>query len=128
MSLTGKSKKAQIEVFKEQLKKRYPDESPEVIQEMAERKYNRNHRHFMAKIKVAFLAAILTLGVTLSVQGLINKVSATDFPQISYEYFTDDQKELIESLDGKQLLEYIQNFNTTSHPESLVTYSDKSNL
>ena len=55
MILLGKfeeMKKAKIKAFEKEFKRRYPDESPEVIHRMAERKYQRNHRQFLAKAKV----------------------------------------------------------------------------
>ena len=126
MILLGKieeMKKAKIKAFEREFRRKYPEESPEVIHKMAERKYQRNHRQFLAKAKVALMTAILTLGITLGAQGIFNASNATT-PQISYEYLTEEQKSLIDSLDGQQLIEYIESYNVSAHPAHMYSASE----
>lgn len=127
MILLGKveeMKKAKIKAFEREFKRRYPEESPEVIHKMAVRKYEKNRRQFLTKAKVAFITAVVTLGLTLGAQGIINSSNANTDPQVSYEYLTDEQKSLIDNLNGDQLLEYIESFDVSAHPEHIYTASE----
>lgn len=127
MILLGKveeMKKAKIKAFEREFKRRYPEESPEVIHKMAVRKYEKNRKQFLTKAKVAFITAVVTLGLTLGAQGIINSSNANTDPQVSYEYLTDEQKSLIDNLNGDQLLEYIESFDVSAHPEHIYTASE----
>lgn len=57
------------------------------------------------------------------------KYPGKDFSEIKFgiENLSEDQRAFIESLDGKQLEEYVDLFNISSHPDSLksITDSDK---
>ena len=127
MILLGKvkeMKEAKIKAFEKGFERRYPDEDPEVIRQMAEKKYDKEHKRFVEKMKVAFLASVVTLGLTLGVQGFINNTFAKDAPQIGIEVLTDDQRALINSLDGQKLEDYIQAYSVSAHPETLSSYTD----
>ena len=86
MTLFGKTeemKNAKIRAFEKKYTKENPEEDKETIHKMAVRKYKHNRRQLMDRAKVAALTMLLTAGVILGAQGIINSSNA-DTPQINY--------------------------------------------
>lgn len=128
MTLFGKTeemKKAKIRAFEKKYKKENPEEDKETIHKKAVRKYERNRRQLMDRAKVAALTMLLTAGVILGAQGIVNSSNA-DTPQINYEYLSKDQRAFIDSLDGNQLAQYVSDYLSIPYqPERLDNISKK---
>ena len=128
MTLFGKTeemKKAKIRAFEKKYRKENPKEDKETIHKMAVRKYKHNRRQLMDRAKVAALTMLLTAGVILGAQGIVNSSNA-DTPQINYEYLSKDQRAFIDSLDGNQLAQYVSDYlSIPDQPERLDRISKK---
>lgn len=129
MILHGKleeMKKAKLKAFKREYRKKYPNKDAEEIENLAANKYYRHVEKLFQRAKYAFIAATLTLGLVIVAQALSPK-SESGQPAFGIERLSEDQRALIESLDGNQLEEYINSFNISSHPDSLksITNRDK---
>ena len=119
-------KKAKLKTFIKEYRKKYPGKDFSEIKKLAINRYNRHIDRLFQRAKYAFIAATLTAGLVIGAQALAPK-SDSEQPAFSIENLSEDQRALIESLDGNQLKEYINSFNISSHPDSLksITDSDK---
>ena len=119
-------KKAKLKTFIKEYRKKYPGKDFSEIKKLAINRYNRHIDRLFQRAKYAFIAATLTAGLVIGAQALAPK-SDSEQPGFSIENLSEDQRALIESLDGNQLKEYINSFNISSHPDSLksITDSDK---
>ncbi len=119
-------KKAKLKTFIKEYRKKYPGKDFSEIKKLAINKYNRHIDRLFQRAKYAFIAATLTAGLVIGAQALAPK-SDSEQPAFGIENVSEDQRAFIESLDGKQLEEYVNSFNISSHPDSLksITDSDK---
>lgn len=119
-------KKAKLKTFIKEYRKKYPGKDFSEIKKLAINKYNRHIDRLFQRAKYAFIAATLTAGLVIGAQALSPKNEPIN-PAFGIENLSEDQRALIESLDGKQLEEYVNSFNISSHPDSLksITDSDK---
>ena len=95
-------KKAKLKTFIKEYRKKYPGKDFSEIKKLAINRYNRHIDRLFQRAKYAFIAATLTAGLVIGAQALAPK-SDSEQPAFSIENLSEDQRALIESLDGNQL-------------------------
>ena len=127
MILKGNSldiRKAILNIFKNEYRKKYPDLPSRIIHKLAVKKFNRYVDH-LPEISGFLLASLLAVG-TIMGQHALNPQNNSEEKMFSIDYLTDEQRAFIDSLDGAKLEEYIQSFDISARPDSLQSTSESS--